>query len=147
VRCGHTQGNGVWRPLILVKPLVRRVGGEKIPNIIDLTRKLQKFPRPLLPKRRVAATCICVNGRVELEHDGESLGEARARRGGPKHRRSTSQVAKEPISHAHWCDSHPQNRRRRLRPEQAGEASGRERSREDDPTTVDLLPRSRETQN
>jgi len=46
---------------------------------------------------------------VELEHDEESPGEARAHGGGPKHRRSTSQDAKEPISHAYRRNGHPQN--------------------------------------
>jgi hypothetical protein len=64
------------------------------------------------------------DGREEPEHDGESPGEVRAWRGGPKHRKSTSQDAKETISHAHWSVGHPQNRRLRLGPKQAGKASG-----------------------
>jgi hypothetical protein len=45
---------------------------------------------------RVAATRSCSDGGEELEHDGEAPGEARARRGGPKGRGSTTQDAKEP---------------------------------------------------
>jgi len=48
----------------------------------------------------MAATLSSADGGVELEHSGVP-GEARARGRGPKHRRSTCQDAKEPISHAH----------------------------------------------
>jgi hypothetical protein len=74
------------------------VRGEKVPNTIDLSPKLQKLPRPHMPQRRVVATCSCIDGGVELEHDGESLGVAHAR-GGPQCHRSTSQDARQSINH------------------------------------------------
>jgi hypothetical protein len=70
------------------------VRGEKVPNAVDLTPKLQELTRPRAPGRSVAATRGRPDGGEKPDDDGESTGEARARRGGPKKRRSTPQEAK-----------------------------------------------------
>jgi hypothetical protein len=106
------------------KPLERSLRGEKVSNTVDLTSKLQKLPQSCPPEWRKATTRSCADGGVEPEHEVEYPDEARARGGGPKHRRSTSQYAKELVSHTHQHGGHPQKRHRRLRPEQADEASG-----------------------
>jgi hypothetical protein len=81
------------------KTTERRVHGEKVPNIVDLTPKHQKLPQPRVLEWRVEATRNYPDGGVEPEHDGEFHGEACARGGGPKHHSSTSKDAEKPISH------------------------------------------------
>jgi hypothetical protein len=81
------------------KPSKRHMCGGEVPNAADIAPKNQKHPRPHVLERRVVATCSNTDGGEEPEHDGESFGEARARRGGPKTRRSTTQEAHEPNSH------------------------------------------------
>jgi hypothetical protein len=44
--------------------------------------------------------------QLRRQRNKESPNEARAQEGGPKHCRSTSQDAKEPISHATWRGGH-----------------------------------------
>lgn len=72
---------------------------------VDLASKIQKLPRPRAPERRVTATCSNADGGEELDHVGESFGEARAQVGGPKHRRFTTQEAQEPNNHIQRCGS------------------------------------------
>lgn len=79
------------------KPPVMRVRGENAPNTVDLTPKLQNLSRPRVPVRRVAAAGCCSDQGEGPEHIRECPGEARARRGGPIHRRSTTQE-KDPKS-------------------------------------------------
>jgi hypothetical protein len=67
----------------------------EIPYAADLAPKKQKHPRPRGSERCVAATRSSVDSGEEPDHDGESSGEARGRRGGPKTRRSTTQEAHE----------------------------------------------------
>jgi hypothetical protein len=72
----------------------------------------------------VAATRSNVDGGEEPNHDGESSGEKRARRGGPKTHRSTTQEAHEPNSHT-MAGRQPQKQRRRQESEQATEIMSR----------------------
>jgi hypothetical protein len=71
------------------------VCGGEVPYTADLAPKNQKHPRPRAPERHEAATRSRADGGEESNHDGESSGEARGRRGGPKTRRSTTQEAHE----------------------------------------------------
>jgi hypothetical protein len=68
--------------------------GGKDPNAVDLTPKLPDRARPRTPERHVVATRGRPDGGEEPDDGRDSTGEARARRRGPKNRRSTPQEAK-----------------------------------------------------
>jgi hypothetical protein len=94
--CQHRQGvePAEDERKLPVKPTEWCVRGKKVPNAVNLTLKLSDLTRSRVPGRRVAATRDRPDDREEPDDDGESTGEARARRGGPKNRRSTPQEAK-----------------------------------------------------
>lgn len=116
--------------------------GEKVPNTVDLTPKLQKLPRP----RNVVATRCCTNGGVEPEDNEEWVrhmhGEETPNTIDLHLKMQKNQSATHTSAAAiHRIDVNGQDRNKPVRP-WTGRVCG-----EDDPTTVDLLPRCRETQN
>jgi hypothetical protein len=93
----------------LEKPLEMCVHGKEVQDAVDLAPKIQELHRPRAPQWRVVATHSCNDGGVKPDHDGESFSEAHARGEVSKDHRSTTQDAKEPISHTRRRNDHPHN--------------------------------------
>jgi hypothetical protein len=111
--------------------LERHACGGEIPNTANLG---PKHPRPRATEWRGAATRSNADGGEEPDHNRESFGEACARRGGLKTRRSTAQEAHEPNSHT-TAQRQPQKRWHRQGSKQAGEVTSGARVRWINPTT------------
>jgi hypothetical protein len=114
------------------------VHGENDPNAVDLTPNLPKLTRPHAPEQRVAATRGIADSGEEPDDDRDSTSEARARRGGPKYRRSMPQEAKAMHTSAAANHKNVDNGTDRKKPMMP--RTGR-MSVDKDPTTEDLHPK------